>query len=356
MDGVRGIAIALVVAGHTLAPVYGTAGYSGVAVFFVLSGYLITSILVREHARTGRISLRAFYARRARRLLPALLVYLVAGVVLGTVFNPGYGTVANAWPALFYVANLNRMYEFGDLGGLLRDGGFAPLWSLSIEEQFYLVFPMILIALLAWLGGRAALRWLLVLAGASLALRVALWAGGAASGRIYFGTDTTACLLLAGCALAVWRRGPRVPAWLVTPALAAIPLLGLWEADGRANAAFAPMIAGALTVVAIAGVSGFPSRVPAWLTCRPLVLLGQRSYALYLWHAPAMLTWRFAGGGLIAWIACVGLAWTVTLLSWRYVESPFLRTNPRPRSMVGRRDQHHRDRLVCAVLPSSPGG
>jgi peptidoglycan/LPS O-acetylase OafA/YrhL len=330
LDGIRGIAIALVVVAHSAPTWYRPGGPAGVAVFFTLSGYLITRLLLTERDRTGRVDVPAFFVRRARRLLPALFAYLTIALIIGYWVQP-FGTPAAAWPAVLYVANYKVIYGFGNLGGLLEAPvmGMRHLWSLSIEEQFYFLFPAALVWLRHRLPTRRLITALLALALASATLRLALVPAGADYVRIYMGTDTTACLLLIGCALAVWRHeGHRLRASAVTPALAAmVPLTlvtGPWSLASMT--AVVPLAASLLTALAIASAD----QAPRWLRWRPLTMLGQRSYALYLWHPPMLFMWRAFGGGPLLWLVFLAAAWGVTLLSWRYVEEPLLRVRDRP--------------------------
>lgn len=322
LDGLRGLAIALVVAGHTFLDTYSVAGPVGVSVFFTLSGYLITSLLLAERDRTGRIELGAFYLRRARRLLPALFVFITVMLICGYGLSRSFGTWGTAWPALLYVANFNR-------GG----AGMGHLWSLAIEEQFYLAFPLLLIV-----GRRLSearlLRLLVGLALASAAWRVGLYLWSGEGARSYFGTDTSACLLLIGCALAVWlRTRPGLPVLFAGPAVVVILALGFVDTL-QSDVVYVPLVA---ALASAAGIASVQTDAPGWLTWPPLVLLGRRSYALYLWHVPMLsVIWPTSGGGPIAGIVCIGAAWGLALLSWRYVESPFMRSRAVPADALHR--------------------
>lgn len=305
LDGLRGLAVALVVLYHAgVRQVPG--GLLGVDVFFVLSGYLITGLLVAEWQRTGRISLRAFWGRRARRLLPALFLLLPVVVLVWRLAGPpeGFGTVRrDALATLGYVANWNSV--------LARQSYFAafsapsPLlhtWSLGVEEQFYLFWPLIAFAVLA---ARRSARWLAGVAAAgavgSAGLMAALVAAGSGADRLYYGTDTRAQALLAGAALgAVIGLRPARPA-----AAAARRLLGagglagaaglLWlvlVVDGQSawlyRGGFA-LVAAAVTAVLTAVVLVPDSPLARALATGPLAALGRISYGVYLWHLPVVL-------------------------------------------------------------------
>ena len=202
LDGLRGLAVLAVIsfhAWHGLVP----GGWLGVDVFFVLSGFLITWLLVQERLRTGGLALTRFYARRALRLLPALAVALPMAVLVAWMFDPARlgATLSEALSSLFYVSNWTAAAR-ADNG--LTTGLLTPTWSLSIEEQFYLVWPFLLAALL-WAGGRrAALYATLVVAGAIAIHRTTV----TTLGHVSLGTDTRADALLIGSALALaWSLG-----------------------------------------------------------------------------------------------------------------------------------------------------
>ncbi|MGH2393875.1 MAG: acyltransferase family protein, partial [Candidatus Limnocylindria bacterium] len=196
LTGVRGLAVVLVLAFHVGLPIP-SGGLVGVTLFFVLSGYLITSLLIKEWAATGSIDLARFFARRARRLVPAQIVVVGIVTVVGVVSDRAVDAVQDALLSIAYVANWARAY--GDPMGLLNH-----IWSLSIEAQFYVIWPLafVLVARKRLLHGRAIVAIVIGLAAGSTVLRAVL-EGGADSGRIYFGTDVRADALLAGCALAL---------------------------------------------------------------------------------------------------------------------------------------------------------
>ncbi|MFB9236512.1 acyltransferase family protein [Plantactinospora siamensis] len=208
LDGVRALAVAAVLAFHGgVAALPG--GFLGVDVFFVLSGFLISSLLLAEHGRTGRLALGAFWARRARRLLPALLLVVVAVVAVGRRITPATELPAlrsDALAAIGYVANWRMAYRGGDY--FTATATASPLqhtWSLGIEEQFYLLWPLVVVVLAA----RRRLLFGLTLAGVAVStlLLGRLFVPGAVD-RAYYGTDTRAAALLVGAALAVLLAGP----------------------------------------------------------------------------------------------------------------------------------------------------
>lgn len=319
LDGLRGIAIALVIGDHFFGL---TGGFFGVDIFFVLSGFLITTLLLEERDKTGGISLRAFYARRARRLLPALATILMLSVLFA-VMDPlslhvrlwGVGATS------FYVANVYEM-----LGHRLP-GEISQTWSLSQEEQFYLVWPAVLLFAFRRRVDVARLAWILLGLAVGVALwRVALVLHGAGSARLFFGPDTRADGLLLGCALAAARRAGIVWRALVGRVLPAAAIAGAaviacaisMPQDSQASFMVGfPIVEVATSVLILAALN---SRAPAaLLSWRPLVGLGTISYSLYLWQGPIWMI--FGRGGIVSASIVVVAAW----LSYRFVEEPFRR-------------------------------
>lgn len=291
LDGIRGIAVMLVIADHT--HVLEQAGRVGVTMFFVLSGYLITSLLLTERKRTGHFSLRGFYERRARRLLPALIALVAAtGVlVLALGLDPAYPGHAAA--ALFYFANI--AYDPGYLGHT---------WSLSLEEQFYLLWPAVVVLA----PGR--LRWI-ALTGIAVATGLRFLTPGGTPES--FGPLVRFDAVLWGCLLALV---PIRAQWLSTLGWAVIVAVIFVIPN--------PQTIG-LTAVAIASVAIIAGARPGILSSRPLVRVGQISYGLYLWHmAPALLLRGETREGNVAAIALViASSVLLALASEKWIERPW---------------------------------
>jgi peptidoglycan/LPS O-acetylase OafA/YrhL len=304
LDGIRALAIIAVLGFHAPWPHAG-GGYLGVDVFFALSGFLITSLLIDERAERGRVDLRAFWLRRALRLLPALVALLV-GLGAYAAIRPSATSVAevsngfarDAFGTLFYVQNWAVALTHSYHPYLL-----SHTWSLSVEEQFYLLWPPVLIVLLARVQWRTVV--LVTAAGivTSSALRAGLSRSRGITPRVVFGLDTRASALLLGCLLALLLAHRRDAARVTGRFVIALGAVGMavlvWLVVGSRYAAYAIwanpslMIDEAYTVARWAACAVIASVVLApttplarALSVRPLVWLGRISYALYLWHWP----------------------------------------------------------------------
>ncbi|MDX1689430.1 MAG: acyltransferase [Acidimicrobiia bacterium] len=290
LDGIRAAAIAMIVAYHVDDRVV-PAGYWGVILFFVLSGYLITRVLTAEEDRTGRIDVRAFYARRALRVLPPLVVFCAVLFATGTDWSRVAATLG------FY-ANYARV-DGMDLGLLTHT------WFVAIVGHFYVVWPLVIAAV----PRRHRVRVVGVLALAAIVWRVVA-IQVASPGWVYNATDTNAAALLAGAYLGVARPGGwRWAGW----SLPAVVALSLIPAFGERGAAFlwADFLALALGVL----VLQHALTRPRWLEVSWLVSLGQVSYGLYLWH------YVFVRIDIPLWTA-VPLTAAATAGSWYLVEQP----------------------------------
>jgi peptidoglycan/LPS O-acetylase OafA/YrhL len=302
LDGLRALAVMLVIAFHyTSAPL---GGPYGVDLFFVLSGFLITTLLLEERGARGSVDLTGFYLRRARRLFPALAAMLVAYLVYNAVL--GRDALATVADHGLYFGNIYFVVTHG------ADNGLGHLWSLAEEEQFYLVWPPLLLLLTR---ARRPLYWVVALLLCLLAYRGFLILHGASMTRLYRAPDAHSEGLVLGAVLAFMRREGFVAGeWagklgivLVVPPIVA----GIWSVGlptFELGAFF--LIAAAIGETEIAG----------WLSAKPLVWIGTLSYSLYLWHEPVV--WAFhRRDRLIALALSVALAW----LSYRYVEQPLRR-------------------------------
>jgi peptidoglycan/LPS O-acetylase OafA/YrhL len=324
LDGLRGIAVLLVVAEHvgqvgSLRVPEGL-GETGVGIFFGLSGYLITGLLVDEWTTAGRVSLRRFYVRRVARLLPALLVML-------TLCNLGYlalgrhGILRGSLYALSYVANYATILT----GNYVP--GYGQTWSLAVEEHFYLVCPLALVAVLARGSNvHRLLRWTLLACGVALAWRCFLvLATSAPDLLMYHGSLERADALLYGCvaALAVrtgWRPG-RWMGWCGAVILCVTVVLTDRGPFGMTLVQAAIGVASAALAVSLDHHPGSPPRL---LSARPLVWVGLVSYGIYLWHWPLLSMAGTVGADTPLGALVVGFAITpaVAALSYYLVERP----------------------------------
>jgi peptidoglycan/LPS O-acetylase OafA/YrhL len=341
IDALRAIAVLAVFLYHAGVG-WMPGGFLGVDVFFVISGYLITSLLLSEQRRSGRVRLGRFWLRRARRLLPAVGVLIAVTMIVAAIVEPDRLTElrGDAISSLTYVANWRFIFEHQSyFDQFQRPSLFRHLWSLSVEEQFYLFWPLAFAAGISLLGRKRLALGVLVGAAASLALTWVLFDPNHAS-RVYYGTDTHAAGLLVGVALAlVWapwhlRRakpgrwcGPVLDA-LGVMALGYLALSFLQVHDYDLALFHGGYLWIALASATVIAVVAHPTARLGGLLARPaLVWLGLRSYSFYLWHWPVLALTRpgldvsLPRGILIPLQLLAVLA--LADLSYRFVELPF---------------------------------
>jgi peptidoglycan/LPS O-acetylase OafA/YrhL len=327
IDGLRAIAVVAVIAFH-----FGVAGFSGgyvgVDVFFVISGFLITQILVRDH-QLGRFTIAHFYERRARRIIPALVTVLALTLAIGWVFltpteysNLGKATLS----ALTFVSNV----LFWRGSGYFEAGAMRPIlhtWSLAVEEQFYIAYPLVLAVLFKFRR-----RWITVVILSALLTSFLLSAVGAflSPSATFFLIPTRAWELMVGAALALGLVPPIRHA-RVAEVIAISGLFLLCLAVGLYNertyfpgaAALLPCVGTAMLIHSGRDHRTRPRSLLAW---RPIVTVGLMSYSLYLYHFPIHLYAVRAKLDDLSWsetAAAMALTFTLAFLSWRYIESPF---------------------------------
>jgi len=343
LDGLRGVALLGVVLFHANGALPG--GYLGVDLFFVLSGFLITSILLAEHAATGRIALSDFWIRRARRLFPALLSLMPAIALYGRFFAKPEelsGLRGDALATLGYVANWRTILSHKSYWELFAAPSLLEhTWSLSIEEQFYVVWPLLVAVLLRSGGPRRILALAVALGALSMAATALLWDPAHVS-RVYLGTDTRAAALLAGASLAtILSRGAPLSTRAVRAldASAAVSAAGLgvaWctlrgESPFLYRGGFWLTEAAALVLVACA-VLGENSVVARVLSVRPLTVVGTLSYGLYLWHWPVdvlLSEARVHTHGLPLHALQLAVTFAIATASYHFLERP-IRTHGLP--------------------------
>jgi peptidoglycan/LPS O-acetylase OafA/YrhL len=324
LDGLRGIAILMVVLGHTHLWPRGWVFGLGVDLFFLLSGYLITLLLLEEWRGTGRISLRGFYIRRARRLLAALAAFMVGlgivgvvGIELGRINWSGFAITG---AQCLYVTNLFSAASSLGTGNLY----ITHLWSLSEEEQFYLIWPLVLIGALRTQPSVRQLRFLI---GGIVAFAFAFELYSTTKSQWFYGYSplSQSTELIFGCLLAVLPR-VRIPAgqWIgmalcASAVITPFPMIN-WERQSSSLWRLIFMVGGALLIT-------HAGRLFTW---SPLVRLGLISYSLYLWH-PLFLH-VLPKDRVLSHLAAVALSLMTATASYRWIEQPFRRrrTSPAP--------------------------
>ncbi len=355
LDGIRALAVGAVLLYHgdvSWAP----GGFLGVEVFFVLSGYLITSLLLAEWNTNGKIDLRSFWMRRARRLLPALYLLLVGVLTYAVLKLPGQVTQlrADAAAAAAYVTNWWLIFDhksyFEAVG---RPSLFKHLWSLAVEEQFYLIWPPLFFLGITRVRRRLLVTYVVIGALVSTALMALLYNPAVDPSRVYYGTDTRAAELLVGVALAfVWQPGKaiewpgavgsRISAWVKSwrwtstaiDAIGLAALIGVGIAFWRFGQ-YSPvlyrggfLLVAVVTALLIAAVVHPDSKVAARvLGVAPLRWIGLRSYGIYLWHWPVYMVTRpqldVSIQGFPLLVLRVGVTLILVETSYRLVEIPF---------------------------------
>jgi peptidoglycan/LPS O-acetylase OafA/YrhL len=339
LDGVRALAIAAVVLYHAQVTA-AAGGFLGVDIFFVLSGFLITSILLDERARHGTVQVGRFWLRRARRLLPAAFLVVFVSMVVVAVWHPdALRTLrGDALASVFYVNNWHQVFAHHSyFDSFQRPSLLRHYWSLAVEEQFYLVWPLALLAMRRWPRRRIG-AVALVGASASALLMALLFNPGADPSRIYYGTDTRAMPILVGVALACFWPVMTEVRDIGRGALRLLDLGGLlglgvlvyaivsWTGFGSFVYRGGLVVVAAGTALLLGAAAHPASQLARLLGARPLVWIGRRSYGIYLWHWPVMALSRPAID--VQWslwlLVPVQVAITVALsaLSYRFVEMP----------------------------------
>lgn len=325
LDGLRAVSILLVLVGHLagtvnspgfLLPLHNLGNF-GVKIFFVISGFLITLLLLQEQHDRGRIDLRGFYLRRCLRILPAFY-FFVGCVVLANAF--GY---LELYPNdLLHAASFTMNYHHD------RAWALNHTWSLAVEEQFYLIWPLLLVLL----GGRSALRWALLLVIGAPIIRAVMWYGlDASASAMTREFQAVGDAIATGCLLAVlhYRRVP-IPGWFKGPLFALVPLSlfavpallykiepGFYYVVGQS---YANIAAAAVIWRCVSVDRGIAHRV---LNLAPMAWLGALSYSLYLWQEPFLNSW--SSEWFTAWPVNLLLAFACAIFSYYLVEKPFLK-------------------------------
>jgi peptidoglycan/LPS O-acetylase OafA/YrhL len=351
LDGLRALAVVLVLIYH-LMPAWMPTGMVGVDVFFVISGFLITSLLLKEGQNNGYLNLPKFWVRRIRRLLPAVLLLVLvtvpAALAVGGDALAGMGR--QVFGALSFTSNWTNIAAGNEYFTQTSPELFTHLWSLAVEEQFYVLWPVLLAVLLTLLPGTRRTAWAAGgIAAASMVAMLVLLLTGSSASRVYYGTDTHLFGLMAGATLALARpwvlQGPRAGSaalrrrarWVsahVAGPLAVLLLVALsLSAAGSHPMGLHPWglaVASGLSLVALIAVIddaswGSSSPFVRVLELPAVVWIGQRSYGIYLWHWPVYVIFVHAApltDPLVRAALVLALSVTAAALSYRYVEQP----------------------------------
>ncbi|MGO1166762.1 MAG: acyltransferase family protein [Janibacter sp.] len=349
LDGLRALAIVAVMVFH-LDPDWLPGGFLGVDIFFVISGFLITTLLVRERRTTGRIDLAGFWTRRARRLLPALVLIVPAAILIARTVEADLlvGIRRQALGALTFSTNWLEIADGSNYFAATTPQLFMNFWSLAVEEQFYLFWPLVMLGLLAlhrrFALTEGALATIVLGIGVASALLMALTYDPANATRAYYGTDTHLFGLMLGAALAIVWTGPlrgytttslwhTRRTWFISGAIVAIAALLVLAGEESAWTfrLGIPLISVATAVLVLASVER-PGRLRSTLDLTPLTWIGRRSYGIYLWHWPVILIVgqdipTNAGTAAFVWTRLWAVIVTLALadLSFRFIETPVRR-------------------------------
>ncbi len=374
LDGLRAFAVATVVLYH-LKTAWAPCGLLGVTMFFVLSGYLITSLIVDEWRRTHHLDLKLFWMKRIRRIMPAIGFLLLCLVPLCAIFSPVMLTkLRNDFlPSLFFYNNWWQI--FSNVSYFENAGSPSPvthLWSLAIEEQFYIVQPLVLIVLFKLRSSKRTVASVLgVLAIASALEMAILYQPDADPSRVYYGTDTRAFSLLIGAWFAImlpaakvrsrrFAREAALPFELAAAGSLVVVLVMVFTVSAYEPFLYRGgfVLVSVLTGIAIVGLCNERGLLARAFSCAPLVWLGKRSYGLYLWHYPLLLLMNpptsFEEPSLVSIIAQVVVILAVTEFSYRFIETP-IRHGAIGRAWHELRDRRTTPALLAATHPGYAG-
>lgn len=341
LDGLRAISVLAVILYH-LHIEWIDGGFLGVTVFFVLSGYLITDLLVNEYERNGRIDFKTFWIKRFRRLLPALIIMLIIIASWITLFQRSFlvGLREEILAAFVYISNW--YYVFQEHSYFTKFAPPSPLqhmWSLAVEEQFYIVWPVLMLLALKFIPskGKIAIA-ILLLSFISAEAMAFMFTPDEDPSRIYFGTDTRAFSILLGAALAIVWPSARLSANVTTELrktlniagivslIALIVMMIFIQEDGTFLYYGGMYLASAVTAILIAVIVHPASSIGKIFSFKPLLWIGVRSYGIYIWHFPiivllgiAVKTETISGAKIVLALL---LTFVLSALSFHFVEEP----------------------------------
>ncbi|EIE3639462.1 acetyltransferase [Staphylococcus pseudintermedius] len=341
LDGVRAVAVIAIIIYH-LNPQWLSGGFLGVDTFFVISGYLITSLLLTEYHNTGKIELMSFWLRRVKRLIPAVLFLVMGVIVLSLIFMPTeiQKVRADTIAAIFYVSNWWYIMQNVDYFEQFAVQPLKHLWSLAIEEQFYLVFPIVLLSLLSFIRRLKSIRIIfLILLVISMIAMMVLYVPNENVARVYFGTDTRIQTLLMGVLLAlVWppfqlkaKVNRQMRTLIDTAGVVGLAILFIcFKFVSETNSILyygGFFLISTVTLLVIAS-SVHPSGYFAkFLGNKVFTFIGSRSYSLYLWHYPiiVLIHHQFVQGQIPPLVYVVEILLMVLMaeFSYKFIEQPF---------------------------------
>ncbi|EHP0490744.1 acetyltransferase [Staphylococcus pseudintermedius] len=341
LDGVRAVAVIAIIIYH-LNPQWLSGGFLGVDTFFVISGYLITSLLLTEYHNTGKIELMSFWLRRVKRLIPAVLFLVMGVIVLSLIFMPTeiQKVRADSIAAIFYVSNWWYIMQNVDYFEQFAVQPLKHLWSLAIEEQFYLVFPIVLLSLLSFIRRLKSIRIIfLILLVISMIAMMVLYIPNENVARVYFGTDTRIQTLLMGVLLAlVWppfqlkaKVNRQMRTMIDTAGVVGLAILFIcFKFVSETNSILyygGFFLISTVTLLVIAS-SVHPSGYFAkFLGNKVFTFIGSRSYSLYLWHYPiiVLIHHQFVQGQIPPLVYVVEILLMVLMaeFSYKFIEQPF---------------------------------
>lgn len=341
LDGVRAVAVIAIIIYH-LNPQWLSGGFLGVDTFFVISGYLITSLLLTEYHNTGKIKLMSFWLRRVKRLIPAVLFLVMGVIVLSLIFMPTeiQKVRADSIAAIFYVSNWWYIMQNVDCFEQFAVQPLKHLWSLAIEEQFYLVFPIVLLSLLSFIRRLKSIRIIfLILLVISMIAMMVLYVPNENVARVYFGTDTRIQTLLMGVLLAlVWppfqlkaKVNRQMRTMIDTAGVVGLAILFIcFKFVSETNSILyygGFFLISTVTLLVIAS-SVHPSGYFAkFLGNKVFTFIGSRSYSLYLWHYPiiVLIHHQFVQGQIPPLVYVVEILLMVLMaeFSYKFIEQPF---------------------------------
>lgn len=341
LDGVRAVAVIAIIIYH-LNPQWLSGGFLGVDTFFVISGYLITSLLLTEYHNTGKIELMSFWLRRVKRLIPAVLFLVMGVIVLSLIFMPTeiQKVRADSIAAIFYVSNWWYIMQNVDYFEQFAVQPLKHLWSLAIEEQFYLVFPIVLLSLLSFIRRLKSIRIIfLILLVISMIAMMVLYVPNENVARVYFGTDTRIQTLLMGVLLAlVWppfqlkaKVNRQMRTMIDTAGVVGLAILFIcFKFVSETNSILyygGFFLISTVTLLVIAS-SVHPSGYFAkFLGNKVFTFIGSRSYSLYLWHYPiiVLIHHQFVQGQIppLVYVVEILLMVLIAEFSYKFIEQPF---------------------------------